>query len=124
MNALEELEQRLGIQPINFDNLDTLGIEFSIPSLPQNDKKCSYVYPQIKLATFTKLDELWNVAPRTSQQLYNQLIEQYEKITHSVTNSAQKQQTVIQKILNSMQCGNLSKVKLNDMLNELASYGE
>lgn len=124
MNALEELEKRLGIVSVNFSNMDimnTFGAELTAPPSPEYEVDS---YPQIKLSTFGKLDQLWNAPPKTAQNLFNKLVEHSQSLKHSMTSTAEKQREIIQRILASMQYGNLPKVKLNDMLNELALYGE
>lgn len=113
MNALEELEQRLGIERIDLCEIAT-GMDYTIPTLPKYGEK-SIDVPNIKQRTFARLDASWNVQPHTAEKLYNQLCDHLRQ-THN-----EEQVAIINTILASMQCGNLSKTKLNDLLTELSS---
>ena len=115
MSVLGDLENRLNIKPVDFSTISRIefgkGVDFSTPT-PKKVEQPRYVVPSISQKTFQKLDSLWECNNGTAQDLYNKLCGDLPKVN-------EYNASIIQKILAGMQCGNITRTKINDLLREL-----
>lgn len=117
MSVLGNLEKQLGISPVDFS--DIKGVDFSTPTHTtdkptniSNVEEPKFVVPSITQKTFGKLDMLWGCSHGTAEDLYN-------KLCGDLPYSTREQAQIIQKILQGMQCGTITKTKINDLVRQL-----
>jgi len=118
MSVLGDLENRLGISKVNFSEIK--GVDFSTPTHTMDKpfdesafiQEPKFVVPNITQKTFGSLDMLWGCSRGTAEDLYN-------KLCNDLPYSNEEQAKIIQKILSGMQCGNMPKTKINELVRQL-----
>lgn len=110
MSVLGDLEQKLNIKPVDLTQI--IGVDLSTPISKISEEKPTVQLQDIPDRTFGALDTLWNCNRGTAKQLYEQLCKDYYK-------ADPQSQQLIQKIISGMRCGNISRVKVNDLVKQL-----
>ena len=117
MGVLSELEQRLGIQPVDFVHKN--GVDFSTPAsnnLLDNNPTISET--NISKETLAKLDELWECESGLANSVYEHVLELKGAVTNPDIIS------IINQLILKMSTGNISKFVMKDYLEQLMERGK